>query len=63
MIKYNTYPITTEKHCPPYKSSKNNIKFYKKGKKPTLYETGAIRYVWLYALLIWVVIYNCMYEH
>ena len=62
MCKYNISSRTTDLNHPKHNPNEQQIQFYKKGTNAILEQTGAPIYVWLYALFIWVEIFNCLDE-
>ena len=60
MRKYNISSSTTEPYYPQQKPAERQIQVYKKGTNTILDQTGDTSHVWLYALFLWVGMYNCL---
>ena len=60
MFKYNIYSITNAPHHSQQNPTERRIQVYKKGTNTTIYQTVATSYMWLYILLIWYGISNCL---
>ena len=63
MHNYNISSRTTDTHHPQKNPDEQITQVYKKGTNTLLDQTGATKYLWLYALFIWVLISNCLDEH
>ena len=62
MCKYTIYSSTTDPNKPLKNPSNNLNKVYNKGTNNILERTSNLSYECLYALLIWVDLYNCLFE-
>ena len=62
MRQHIIYSSITDPHQPQHDPTNQKIKVYNMGIKNIIEQTGALIYVWLYALLLWVGMFNCLSE-